>query len=107
MVPNTTEMLGFGSLVIKESGRQESSIYYLMSTARLQKHRRPGCISGGRSHQTATLSSECDDNPNAEGNMRFSFFPGNSVGNNLPISMFTETVLPADGERIQSPTVQL
>lgn len=35
------------------------------------------------------------------------FLHGNSVGNNLSISMFTETVLPADGERTRSPTVPL
>lgn len=38
MVPNTTEMLCFGFLVMKESGRQESSTYYLMSTGRQWKH---------------------------------------------------------------------
>lgn len=38
MVPNTTEKPCFRSLVMKESGRQESSTYYLMSTGRQQKH---------------------------------------------------------------------
>lgn len=37
-MPNTTEMLYFGSLVMKKSGRQESSTCYLMSTGRQRKH---------------------------------------------------------------------
>ena len=32
MMLKTTQFLSFGSLVLEESGRQGSSIYYLMST---------------------------------------------------------------------------
>lgn len=45
---NHMEFFCFGSLVLEESGRQEPSIYYVMSTWQTTKTVRPGCTAGVR-----------------------------------------------------------
>lgn len=85
---NHMEFFCFGSLVLEDSGRQGSSIHYLMSAWQMTKTVRPGCTAGVR-YPNYYLKSHCNSvcgyNQNAELKVCLSFTTGNSEIHHLTI----------------------